>query len=126
MAELKQRLVDKANVPQDRQRIIYKGRVLENDQTLHSYGVLHNKLYSETTAMVAFDPCKHAVAILHPGVQQGHSLHLVERAPTAPAPAPAATNAQVPGQATGQSFDSAKHDILFMTDPASHLRKVLF
>lgn len=72
--------------------------------------------------MVAFDPCKHAVAILHPGVQQGHSLHLVERAPTAPA----ATNAQVPGQATGQSFDSAKHDILFMTDTASHLRKVMF
>ena len=38
MAELKKRLVDIANVPQERQRVIYKGRVLENDQLLSSHG----------------------------------------------------------------------------------------
>lgn len=38
MAELKKRLVHVANVPQDRQRVIYKGRVLENDQLLSSHG----------------------------------------------------------------------------------------
>lgn len=38
VAELKQRLVEKANIPQERQRIIYKGRVLDNDQRLEAHG----------------------------------------------------------------------------------------
>jgi hypothetical protein len=38
VGNLKQLLVDKANIPQDRQRIIYKGRVLDNDQQLQAHG----------------------------------------------------------------------------------------
>ena len=49
---------------------------------------------------------------MHAGVQQGHSLHLVERAPTAPAPTPAAATAQIPGQAAGQSVGVAQHNKL--------------
>ncbi|KAL0020050.1 hypothetical protein WJX77_009390 [Trebouxia sp. C0004] len=68
VGNLKQLLVDKASIPQDRQRIIYKGRVLDNDQQLQAHGV-----------------------------QEGHTLHLVERAPTAPSPA-AGQAPQLPGQ----------------------------
>ncbi|KAL0042866.1 hypothetical protein WJX79_001929 [Trebouxia sp. C0005] len=68
VGNLKQLLVDKASIPQDRQRIIYKGRVLDNDQQLQAHGV-----------------------------QEGHTLHLVERAPTAPSPA-AGQTPQLPGQ----------------------------
>ena len=38
VGNLKQLLVDKASIPQDRQRIIYKGRVLDNDQQLQAHG----------------------------------------------------------------------------------------
>ena len=38
VGELKQRLVDQSSIPQDRQRIIYKGRVLDNDQRLQAHG----------------------------------------------------------------------------------------
>ncbi|KAL0048365.1 hypothetical protein WJX82_001722 [Trebouxia sp. C0006] len=72
VGNLKQLLVDKASIPQDRQRIIYKGRVLDNDQQLQAHGV-----------------------------QEGHTLHLVERALTAPSPA-AGQAPQLPGQLPGQ------------------------
>lgn len=38
VAELKQQLRDKTNIPVERQRIIYQGRALENGQQLQSYG----------------------------------------------------------------------------------------
>ena len=38
IGNLKQLLVDKTSIPQDRQRIIYKGRVLDNDQQLQAHG----------------------------------------------------------------------------------------
>lgn len=38
VAKLKELLVDMANLPTERQRVIYKGRVLENDQQLSSHG----------------------------------------------------------------------------------------
>lgn len=38
VADLKERLVSVANIPQERQRVIYKGRVLDNEQQLSSHG----------------------------------------------------------------------------------------
>lgn len=44
VGNLKQLLVDKASIPQDRQRIIYKGRVLDNDQQLQAHGKFSDQL----------------------------------------------------------------------------------
>lgn len=37
---LKEDLSPKCDVPVDQQRLIYKGRILKDDQTLRSYGIL--------------------------------------------------------------------------------------
>lgn len=37
---LKEALSPKCDVPVDQQRLIYKGRILKDDQTLRSYGIL--------------------------------------------------------------------------------------
>ncbi|KAH8497765.1 hypothetical protein Peur_073046 [Populus x canadensis] len=62
-------LAQNCDVPPDQQRLIYKGRILKDDQTLHSYGL-----------------------------QADHTIHMVRGfspAPSAPAPAPAPTPAPV-------------------------------
>ncbi len=38
--DLKVLLVERSEIPADQQRLIYKGRVLKDDSTLESYGVL--------------------------------------------------------------------------------------
>lgn len=87
---LKDRLVEMARVPRDRQRIIYKGRVLDNDQQLHAFGKL-------VKPSVLLNMC-HRAQCAHAGVQDGHTLHLVERAADAPPPAAMQTSPH-----TGQS-----------------------
>ena len=111
MAELKQRLVEKTNITQERQRIIYKGRVLENDQRLEAHGGCATTAAASSLWLTLVMTCWQGgdTNNMHAGVQQGHSLHLVERAPTAPAPGPAAAPAQVPGQAAGQFVGVAQH-----------------
>ena len=51
VAELKQKLAPDANIPADRQRLIYSGRVLKDEQTVNSYKI-----------------------------QNGHTVHLVKAA----------------------------------------------
>lgn len=91
MAELKKRLVDIANVPQERQRVIYKGRVLENDQLLSSHGRnTHN-------CSIPSQPLQANQGFVFAGVQEGHTLHLVERIPGPPQQS-AGQPAEQPGQ----------------------------
>ncbi|KAL3580975.1 hypothetical protein D5086_018810 [Populus alba] len=73
-------LAQNCDVPPDQQRLIYKGRILKDDQTLHSYGL-----------------------------QADHTIHMVRGfspAPSTPAPAPApapvaAANPENPDTTTG-------------------------
>ena len=91
VAELKKRLVDIANVPQERQRVIYKGRVLENDQLLSSHGRDTDK------CSIPLQPLQATQGSVCVGVQEGHTLHLVERMPGPPQQA-AGHPAEQPGQ----------------------------
>lgn len=76
--DLKGRLEPLADLPKVRQRLIYKGRVLQDSQTLAEVGV-----------------------------ENGHSLHLVDRPPNADVPPPgsAAGGASAAGAAAGAGAD---------------------
>lgn len=100
VAELKERLVDIANVPQERQRVIYKGRVLENDQQLSSHG----KDTCPALSLHCLLPPQVTQRVVCAGVQEGHTLHLVERVPRPPQPA-----AGQPAEQPGHS--KPKHDV---------------
>ncbi|XP_024391182.1 ubiquitin domain-containing protein DSK2a isoform X1 [Physcomitrium patens] len=77
---LKGLLVEKSEIPADHQRLIYKGRVLKDEQTLSSYGL-----------------------------QSDHTVHLVRGAPTSstsagadsPSPAPNPTSTPHPANPSG-------------------------
>ena len=106
MAELKKRLVHVANVPQDRQRVIYKGRVLENDQLLSSHG------WNTHKRSIPSQPLQATESFFCLGVQEGHTLHLVERMPGPPQQA-AGQPAEPPGQ-------SKQHIMLLQEQVCTH------
>mmetsp|Transcript_8005 Transcript_8005/g.12847 ORF Transcript_8005/g.12847 Transcript_8005/m.12847 type:complete len:988 (-) Transcript_8005:666-3629(-) len=70
VADLKRLIANEANVPDGQQRLIFQGKVLRNEHTLGSYGI-----------------------------EDGHSVHLVGRAPGAPS---SSHNDEAPQQAPPQ------------------------
>ena len=78
--ELKSKLVEGSSVPAQQQRLIYKGRILKDEQTIEHYGI-----------------------------EDGHTIHLVRGAASAapsPAPSPApAPAAAAPGGGLGGAAD---------------------
>ncbi|RWW12453.1 hypothetical protein GW17_00023876 [Ensete ventricosum] len=102
VAALKASLVEKCNIPAEQQRLIYKGRILKDEQTLESYGAFPD--------FVSF--CfVHLLLIISPylldsyGLESDHTIHLVRGsiAPAASADVTAASNgaSRVPNNITG-------------------------
>lgn len=122
VAELKKRLVDIANVPQERQRVIYKGRVLENDQLLSSHG---RNIRKRTTPPQPLQATQGYVCV---GVQDGHTLHLVERMP-GPTQQAAGQPAEQPGQSKQDTMlqeQTCIHTVLIIRKgPAWSARRAL-
>lgn len=45
IGSFKEVIAQKCDIPSDQQRLIYKGRILKDDQTLQSYGIYHRSCY---------------------------------------------------------------------------------
>lgn len=72
VAVFKEVLAQNCDVPADQQRLIYKGRILKDDQTLESYGLLAD-----------------------------HTVHMVRGLPTSTTPPPAAPSSGISNNAPG-------------------------
>eukprot|EP00899_Mesostigma_viride_P014501 jgi/Mesvir1/23051/Mv08168-RA.1 len=90
VADLKAQVRDKANIPVEEQRLIYKGHVLKDSSTLESYGLQHEHVvHLVRNARPQGTPPSHA----SPGVRAAPS-------PAAASPSPASAS-QPAGRAAG-------------------------
>ncbi|KAF7062165.1 hypothetical protein CFC21_068795 [Triticum aestivum] len=97
VGEFKAVVAESCDVPAPQQRLIYKGRILKDDQTLASYGLMLALRWSAYGGASMLDAMPASLALLG-GVEADHTIHMVRGA--APPPTSAAPSAANLGTST--------------------------
>ncbi|OMO92019.1 hypothetical protein COLO4_17934 [Corchorus olitorius] len=97
-------LAQNCDIPADQQRLIYKGRILKDDQTLQSYDKIFLLNYLMITKPLhCLDP--------YEGLQADHTVHMVRGfAPSSSTPPAATTNVGTPNTTPGVTRGVGSND----------------